>query len=182
VIVRGVGVSVREGATTEHTDSDTRTQRERETHSPHAVCVGVSEVPMAQRAHRRLWKGQRHNAKGAVPKVKGRRSGESVGGRGRDNRHKGWKSSTPPQTVAFGARLVSCHSMPLLMALVLGGGIRLGLRFGRSVFVARRARRRRGLNRPTDRILRKERRSQLLCCALGLLGNCSSSRRASSLL
>ena len=109
MIVRGVGVSVREGATTEHTDSDTRTQRERETHSPHAVCVGVSEVPMAQRAHRRLWKGQRHNAKGAVPKVKGRRSGESVGGRGRDNRHKGWKSSTPPQTVAFGARLVSCH-------------------------------------------------------------------------
>jgi hypothetical protein len=157
VIVRGVGVSVREGATTEHTDSDTRTQRERETHSPHAVCVGVSEVPMAQRAHRRLWKGQRHNAKGAVPKVKGRRSGESVGGRGRDNRHKGWKSSTPPQTVAFGARLVSCHFLPLLMALG-HGGIRLGL-FCRSVFVASGARRRRGLNRPIDKILRKERRS-----------------------
>ena len=71
MIVRGVGVSVREGATTEHTDSDTRTQREREPHSTHTVCVGVSEAPMAQRAQGRLWEGQRHNAKGAVPKVKG---------------------------------------------------------------------------------------------------------------
>jgi hypothetical protein len=54
------------------TQTVTHTRRERETNkSTHSMCVGVSEAPMAQRAQRLLWEGQRHNAKGAVPKVKG---------------------------------------------------------------------------------------------------------------
>ena len=65
-----MGESVREGQPPS-TQTVTHTLREREPHSTHTVCVGVSEAPMAQRAQRRLWEGQRRNAKGAVPKVKG---------------------------------------------------------------------------------------------------------------
>ena len=76
MIVRGVGVSVREGATTEHTDSDTRTQRERErnTQSTRSVCGSVRgahgpEGPQAP-MERSKAQCQRRSAKGQRQKVR----------------------------------------------------------------------------------------------------------------
>jgi hypothetical protein len=107
-------VYVSEGATTEHTDSDTRTQRERNTHRTHTRgCV---------------WECQRPDVRGQIipgQRADGRRGATPGGGataghtKGIDSRSEVWKSSTPPQTVMVWCLFLVGPVLPLLLALGL---------------------------------------------------------------